>query len=220
MSTRLSLQDLPVPVLEVGINTETDEQVIVLTQLSSRDPSRPDNWDRKSKLLVLAAGILTDFNSTLGSSLPSNAITFIADDFHIHDEVQLVLPISLYIIGFVFGPMLYGPLSETYGRKPGLLLPLIGYAAFTLGCALASSWPMFLVFRCLCGLMASSPIAIIGGLYADIYSDETRRGVYLTYFIAVSAFGPCLGPLLSGAISQHTTWRWVVSLFQSRAGST
>ena len=105
--------------------------------------------------------------------------------------------------------MLYGPLSETYGRKPVLLIPLAGYAAFTLGCALANSWPMFLVFRCLCGLMASSPIAIVGGLFADIYSSEKERGKQFTYFIAVSAFGPCLGPILSGAISEHTTWRWV-----------
>ena len=122
---------------------------------------------------------------------------------------SLALPISVYVVGFIFGPMLYGPLSESFGRKKGLLFPFTIYTAFTLGCALSTNWSMFLVFRFICGFAASSPIAIVGGLFADIYSDERVRGYYLTYFIAVSGFGPCLGPLVSGFISAHTSWRWV-----------
>jgi len=49
-------------------------------------------------------GILTVMNSTLGSSLPSNAVPFIADAFNITDENQQILPISIYLVGYVLGP--------------------------------------------------------------------------------------------------------------------
>ena len=68
-------------------------------------------------------------NSTLGSSLPSNAINYIAPYFHVTNEQQLVLPISLFLVGYVLGPLIFGPLSETYGRK---LIMLSSFVAFTL----------------------------------------------------------------------------------------
>lgn len=203
-----SIEELPLPDVQILNDSTTGEQLIVVTALNEDDQQSPPNWSSQKKLHVFAAGILADFNSTLGSALPSGAIGSIAKEFAVDSKVQLVLPISMYVIGFIAGPLVYGPFSESFGRKPVLLIPLAGYAAFTLGSALASTWPSFLAFRLLSGTMASSPIAIVGGLFADIYTDQKERGKYLTWFIAVSGFGPCLAPLISGFISMNTTWRW------------
>ena len=43
--------------------------------------------------------MMTIINSTMGSSLPSNAIPYIAQDWNIQSESQMVLPISMYLIG-------------------------------------------------------------------------------------------------------------------------
>lgn len=84
--------------------------------------------------------------------------------------MQTPLPISLYLVGCILSP-LFGPLSETYGRRIVMILTYLLFIVFTLATALAPTWPAFLVFRLLCGTFASSPIAITGGIYADIYQD-------------------------------------------------
>ena len=190
-----------------GSPTHGNERIMV--SLSLADPEHPNNWPSRKKLYILAAGILSVVNSTLGSSLPSNAIESIAKDFGVTNELQLVLPISCYLIGFILGPTFCGPLSEFYGRKPVMLYSFIGYIAFTLGDALAPNWPAFLVFRWLCGCMAAAPIATVGGMYADVYGDPRKRGMAMAWFMAGTTFGPCLAPSLSGFISENVTWRWV-----------
>lgn len=155
----------------------------------------------------MLASILTVINSTVGSSLPSGAISFIAEYWSITNEQHLALPISVFLIGYVIGPLLFGPLSESYGRKPIMLYTFLVYTAFTLGCALAPNWPVFLVFRLICGMMASAPIAVVGGLYADIYRDPRQRGRAMAYFMAATTFGPVMGPFVSGFLS-ISSWRW------------
>lgn len=124
-------------------------------------------------------------NSTLGSSLPSGAIGFIAPYFNITNDQQLVLPISLFLVGYVTGPIIFGPLSETYGRRIIIFWSFVAFTIFTMACALAPTWPAFLVFRLFSGFMASSAIAIVGGLYADIYGDPVTRGRAMAVFMTV-----------------------------------
>jgi multidrug resistance protein len=172
-----------------------------------RDSQHADHFLQKKKSLVVLAGILSVINSTIGSSLPSGAISFIAEYWSITKQEQLVLPISVFLIGYVGGPLLFGPLSESYCRRPIMLYTFIVYTAFTLACALAPNWPAFLVFRLICGMMASAPIAVVGGLYADIYRDPRTRGRAMAYFMAATTFGPAMGPFISGFLST-LTWRW------------
>jgi MFS family permease len=58
---------------------------------------------------------------TLGSSLPSGAITFIVEKWSVKIEEQLILPISAFFIGYVVAPLLFGQLSESCGRRPIML---------------------------------------------------------------------------------------------------
>jgi hypothetical protein len=71
-----------------------------LISFSPTDPEHPNNWPRKWKLQVFFAGFATVMNSTIASSLPSNAIPFIAEHFHVKSETQLVLPISCFLFGY------------------------------------------------------------------------------------------------------------------------
>ena len=131
-------------------------------------------------------GILTVLNSTMGSSLPSGATIFIAPYFGVTNPQQLELPIGLFLVGYVLGPLVFGPLSETHGRKVIMLSSFICFTFFTLACAVAPNWPSFLVFRLICGIMASSPIAVIGGIFADIFDDPVTRGRAVSVFMTVS----------------------------------
>ncbi len=167
------------------------------------DPSNPFNWSKvfedscdpplkfangvlqRKKSFVVIIGIVTVINSTLASALPSGAVQSLASHFGITSQEQLVLPISIYLVGYILGPLVFGPLSETYGRRFILIATFCFYTVFTLACALAPNWPALLVFRFFAGVNAACPVSVIGGLYADIFSDPVTRGRAMALFMAV-----------------------------------
>ncbi|KAJ9504159.1 hypothetical protein LTR99_005911 [Exophiala xenobiotica] len=194
---------------EVQVDRRDPKKII---SFSSNDPESPYNWPRRKKLLVFITGIISVVNSTLTSSLPSNAIDFIAKDFNVTGELQLPLPISCFLAGYVVGPTVCGPLSENNGRKPVILGFFLFATIFGMACSVAPNWPALLVFRFLCGVGSSGPIAIVGGLYADIYNDPRERGQSMAWFMVATTFGPILAPAISGFIAENTSWRWVFAV--------
>lgn len=140
---------------------------------------------QRKKGYIFIAGIVTIINSTLGSALPSNAVNYITRYFHVTDEQQLVLPISLYLVGYVLGPLVFGPLSETYGRRVTMLSSFVVFTLFTMACALAPNWPALLIFRFICGVNASSPIAVYPDIYADVFGGPVTKGRAMAALITV-----------------------------------
>jgi MFS family permease len=136
----------------------------------------------------VAIGVIAIFNSLFSSSLPSSPTGEIAKCFHITNQSALALPVSLYQIGFMFGALLSGPLSETIGRKIVIIIPFGTFIILTIGCALAPTWPILLALRWGCGLFASSHLAVTVGIYADIYHDPRARGRANALFLAVSTY--------------------------------
>lgn len=195
-----------------------DEREIITLPLS--DPEHPNNWSTAKKSFVLSVGIVTVVHSTLGSSLPSNAVEYIAQDFGVTGRIQLVLPISCFLLGYVIAPILCGPLSEGFGRKPVMLISFLGFTIFTMCCAVAPTWASLLVFRFFCGVTASAPIACVGGIYADINADPRKRGRAMACFMSATACGPVIAPPLSGFVAENTTWRWVFGVGAIFAGVT
>ena len=139
---------------------------------------------------VLVTGAVQVMNSTIGSSIPGGATDQIAKEFNITNQEILVLPISVYLIGYILGPMLCGPTSEAYGRKIPLQVAFVLFTIFMMACAVANSYPSLLVFRLIDGMAASAPIAVVGGVYADLYSDPTARGRLMAYYMAVCTIAP------------------------------
>lgn len=193
------------PRIEGQNHDRISSQIII--SFSSTDPEAPSNWPFRKKFIIFGGGIMSVLNSTLGSSMPSGAIQEIGEYFHVNSDIQLVLPISTFLIGYIVGPIICGPLSEHYGRKIVFLVAFLCYTVFTLATALAPTWPAFLVFRFICGCFASAPIAVLGGLYADIFTKPRSRGVAMACFMAATTFGPVLGPIISG-FSARVSWRW------------
>lgn len=70
---------------------------------AENDPGHPHNWSRARKLYVVVTGIVLVVNSTIGSSLPSGATQETQRYFDVQSEEQLVLPNSIYLVGYVLG---------------------------------------------------------------------------------------------------------------------
>ncbi|KAH7310455.1 major facilitator superfamily domain-containing protein [Stachybotrys elegans] len=212
-SDRKDIEETIVPIsqddnAQIGNN---EEQVEVLDKFPEGDVGNPYNWTKGRKMFIILTTSATLFNSTLASSLSSNAMPGITAEFGVdttRTNPELVLPISLFLVGYVFGPLLFGPLSEMIGRRVTMLLAFAGYTAFTLGCALAPNWQSFLTFRLFCGIFACAPVNIGAGIVADVYNDPAIRGRAMAYFLGFSLSAPLIAPSLSGYISEAATWRW------------
>jgi multidrug resistance protein len=190
-----------------------------VVSFSRNDPINPYCWPLSKKIYVTIVGIVLVLNSTIGSSIASGATSQTAEQFGITSQAQLVLPTSIYLIGYVLAPLVFSPMSEQYGRKFIMVLTFILYTAFTLGCALAPSWSGLIIMRLLAGIGASTPISVVGGIYADIYADPKTRGRAMACFMGATTWGPILGPLCSGFIAV-LSWRWVYWLQLIIAGAT
>lgn len=171
------------------------------------DPENPYNWSKAKKIGIVTLGTLVVVNSTIASSLPSLASTQLAEHFHVDNEFQLVLPNSVFLIGYMFGPILWAPMSENFGRRWIIMCTFMCYMIWVLGTALAPTWTGFLFFRLLTGFFGSTPISLTGGLFADILENPVWRGRSIAWFMAVASWGPAMGPVLSGYLAEYS-WRW------------
>ncbi|POR31741.1 Polyamine transporter 3 [Tolypocladium paradoxum] len=161
----------------------------------------------------------------MGSALPSMAVPSIAREFGVTSTEQKVLPISVFLIGYVFGPIVWGPLSEHLGRRHLTIATFAAFWLFTMACALAPSWPALLVFRMFCGVFGSAPIVIVAGIIADVYGEPRTRGRafavnMVTHPTQTTVFGPLLSPIVSGFTSSTIGWRWSFWIALMYAGAT
>ena len=127
--------------------------------------------------------------------------------FGISDPRQISLPIALYLVGNILGPIIFGPLSETYGRWSCLVISFAIYTLSTIGCGLAPNWSSLLIFRAFCGIGAAAPLTILGGVFSDIYADLRPRGIAVTVMAFMATAGALVGPVISGYASL-IDWRW------------
>lgn len=131
------------------------------------------------------------------------------------DEAQTLYTLSVFFIGFGAGQLLFGPLLDRFGRKPPLLCGLAVYIAASVGCALATSMPMIVVWRFVEALGGSiAPIAV-QAMVRDRYArDESARILSLNLLVIASA--PIIAPLIGGQVLLWLDWRfifWVLVAF-------
>ncbi|KAF9481756.1 MFS polyamine transporter [Pholiota conissans] len=172
------------------------------------DPENPQNWKNRYKWFVTVICIIMTVNVTFASSAPSSATFSIIAAFDIKREISYLLT-TTFLLGYVFGPLIWGPGSEVVGRKPIFVIAMSGYTLFILGQALAQNVETMMVTRFFSGLFAVAPLTNAGGVIVDIW-PAVGRGPATSLFTASVFLGPVLGPIISGYIvDSHASWRWV-----------
>jgi multidrug resistance protein len=134
------------------------------------------------------------------------ALTAIAREFNITNEVEQSLTLSIFVLAYAIGPLFLGPLSEMYGRVIVLQTSNLLYLFFNLGCGLAQTKGQLIAFRFLSGLGGSAPLALGGGVLSDLFTAE-ERGKAISIYSLAPLLGPAVGPIAGGFITENTTWR-------------
>ncbi|KAF8213168.1 MFS general substrate transporter [Mycena galopus ATCC 62051] len=181
------------------------------------DPTNPKNWSNLRRwYLTVLAGILV-LNATFASAAPSGISVQLIEEYNMSEEVA-TLAISLFVAGYCVGPVLWGPLSENYGRWPIFFYPFVVYTLFQIGGALAKNTATVLVLRFLGGVFAAAPLTNSGGVISDIW-DASTRGKALALFTLAPFAGPTIGPTVAGFIATSgTNFRWVFWILAIFAG--
>ncbi|CAI6342492.1 unnamed protein product [Periconia digitata] len=171
------------------------------------DPRHAQNWPLKKKLWIGAVLAFDALSASMGSSIFSSAIRPVADEFGVIPEVT-TLGTSLFVFGYAFGPLIFAPFSELYGRKLPLLIAAFGFSVFSVAVAVGKDLQTVLICRFFAGLFGSAPLALVAAVFADMF-DNKQRGLAIAVFSMCVFMGPLLAPFIGGFITSSSLgWRW------------
>ncbi|KAJ5619040.1 major facilitator superfamily transporter [Penicillium lagena] len=175
---------------------------------SQDDPKNPQNFPSGQKwgLLALMSGIT--FVSPLASSMFSPTVSYVGEDLGVENETLLSFSISIYLLGYSFGPLLLAPLSEIYGRRIVLSGANWFFVVWQIGCALAPNIQSLIIFRLFAGIGGSGCLTLGAGVIADLFPIE-KRGLATSLWSTGPLIGPVVGPVCGGFIGETIGWRWV-----------
>ncbi|KAI9692813.1 MAG: hypothetical protein M1822_004807 [Bathelium mastoideum] len=174
------------------------------------DPANPRNWTTGKKFFVTFEVCLLTTSVYIGSAIYTAGLQGVTQRFHVSETVAL-LGLTLFVIGYALGPMIWSPFSEIpfIGRTRIYIMTLVVFVFFQFGVIYAKNIGMLLAFRFLTGVFGSPVLATGGATIADMYT--TKKQVYAIAVWGLSAVcGPALGPLVGGFAAESKGWQWPI----------
>ncbi|KAJ9502622.1 hypothetical protein H2202_001743 [Exophiala xenobiotica] len=158
-------------------------------------------WIMTTLLGGMAAAI------TFGSSVWSSTIPVTSKQFDVSETVA-VLGVSLYVLGFALGPIVWGPLSELKGRRLPMFSGFFIWALLQIPVGVANNLPAILACRLLAGCFGAAPMTLISAVYADFWMPA-ERGTATAVYSAAVYIGPTLGPIFGSLLTESSLgWHW------------
>ncbi|KAH7063510.1 major facilitator superfamily domain-containing protein [Macrophomina phaseolina] len=187
-----------------GSGTGEDPYIVVWLD---DDPVNPMNYPIAVKWTITMLVAVATLAVAFVSSAYSGGVREIIAEFGV---VQIIatLGISLFVLGFAIGPLIWAPMSELFGRQFLFFGTYMLLTAFNAGAAGANSIATLIVLRFLAGAFGSSPLTNAGGVIADMF-PAAQRGLATSLFAAAPFLGPVIGPIVGGFVGQSVGWRWV-----------
>ncbi|MGD9211308.1 MAG: MFS transporter [Desulfobacteraceae bacterium] len=167
----------------------------------------------KKQMLPLLA-LLTAFPA-LSTDMYLPALPSLAEQWQ---QPLSAINLTLSAFFFIYGLFLlvYGPLSDRYGRKPVLIAGLLIYLIGSLLCVVAFGAVSLIAFRVIQAAGASSASAISLAICKDLFEGEERVRV-LAHIALIMTAVPMLGPIVGGVVLTYSAWP-VVFVFQAGLG--
>ncbi|KAH8694094.1 major facilitator superfamily domain-containing protein [Talaromyces proteolyticus] len=203
-----SSEENPESQVSVSPAVNGDDKGQWLVKFEEHDPANPKNFKTAYKIFLTFQMSMLALSGSMGSSIVAPAQSSIGAYFHVSVEVT-TLAVALFVLGWAFGPMIWGPISEVYGRRWGMLPGVFIFGLFSIGSATSKSAASLFVTRFFGGIFASAPISNVPAALGDLY-DPRFRGTAMTFVSLCIVGGPTLGPVIGAAltVNSHLGWRW------------
>ena len=185
-----------------------DDGTIIVNWYGSDDPANPQNWSTTQKLVPALIIDAYTFAVYLGSSIITGSYGGIMEQFGVSQQA-VSLTLSMYVLAYGIGPLLWSPLSEipSLGRNSLYIFTFAIFIILLIPTALVNNFPGLVVLRFLLGFFGSPCLATGPASLGDMYGFGKLPYAMSTWAV-VATSGPAVGPLLSGYSVPATSWRW------------
>lgn len=187
-----------------GSGTEEDPYIV---SWIDDDPRNPMLFSKTKKWSITMVVAIATLAVAFVSSAYSGGAREILIEFRVSQEI-VILGVSLFVLGFAIGPLLWAPMSELFGRQYLFAGTYLALTAFNAGAAGSKNIQTLIILRFFAGAFGSSPLTNAGGVIADMFS-AAERGLATSLFAAAPFMGPVLGPIVGGFVGETVGWRWV-----------
>ena len=164
----------------------------------------PVDRRRAESLSVAALLVALSAIAPLAVDMFLPSMPTMADEFGT-PESTLQLAVTLFLLAFAASQLIYGPLSDRYGRRPVLAGGLVLFVVGGLIALYAQSAPMLIAGRIAQGLGGGVGPAIASATVLDIYGRERSARVLALMTIA-TPLAPAIAPVIGGIL--HDTFQW------------
>ncbi|KAF6831543.1 major facilitator superfamily transporter [Colletotrichum plurivorum] len=190
-----------------GEGTHESPFVVDFLPEDAHNPQTFPMWKKWTYTILQAIATLA---VAFVSTAYSGGVAEVIRSFGVSTEIG-ILGVSLFVVGFAVGPLLWAPLSELYGRQYLFIGTYIALTAFNAGAAGAQNIETLIILRFFAGAFGSSPLTNAGGVIADMFS-ASERGLATAIFAAAPFLGPSIGPIVGGFLGVAEGWRWIEGL--------
>lgn len=136
------------------------------------------------------------------------ALPAISATFALTDENTAQMVVSAYMLGFAFGQVVYGPLSDSWGRKPLLMAGFGIYAVASLWLVFSDTFAVLLAARFVQGLGCAAPRVIAIAAVRDLFGGREMARI-MSFVMMVFIIVPVLAPTVGGAMLLIGSWHWI-----------
>lgn len=156
--------------------------------------------------LVLAALVISMFMAAIEGTIVATAMPNIVGDLGGFSVYSWVF--SSFLLMQAVMTLIFGKLSDLFGRKPIFLIGVIIFLTGSLLCGLAPTMTMLIIFRIIQGIGAGAVQPVVMTMVGDMYTMEERAKIQ-GYLASVWGISSVAGPLLGGFIVRYSDWAWI-----------
>ncbi|MFG2089944.1 MDR family MFS transporter [Spirillospora sp. NPDC048824] len=177
-----------------------------MTATERPGPDTTAPMSRRHRLLVFGGLMLAGLMSSLDATVLGSALPTLVGDLGGLDRLAWVS--TAYVLATSVTVPLSGRLGDLFGRRPILLIGLLGFMAGSAACGAAPSMNWLIVFRVVQGAAAGCLLSSMFALTGDLF-EPRERAKYQGYSALIFAVSSIAGPLIGGFLTDHASWRWV-----------
>jgi DHA1 family multidrug resistance protein-like MFS transporter len=181
---------------------------IIVDWYSADDVANPQNWSLTRKLVPTGIIVVYTFAVYLSSSIFTSSYGGVRAQFGVGNQSSS-LTLSMYVLAYGMGPMIFSPLSEIPAVGRGMLytVTLGVFVLLLIPTALVDNFAGLVVLRFLLGFVGSPCLATGPASLGDMFALQ-KLPYAMSFWAFVATSGPAVGPVISGYSVPATNWRW------------
>ena len=170
---------------------------------------RTASHPKQSELIAIATVLMATIALSIDVMLP--ALGAIASEFGVSDDNRRQLVIICLFVGLAGGQLVFGPLSDSIGRRPAIVIGAVVFAVGGLVCATASTFEQLLAGRILQGCGAAGPRIVTVALIRDRFQGAAMARI-MSIIMGIFIMVPVLAPSVGQVLLAFMPWRSLFGL--------